>query len=111
MIKNKLVLLVSLAVTLAVTAGAYAFTYTTVTSTIGVANASNDYATITSNMTVASYQPFGRQRGAIAAGNLFDVKPTANWTGDLELIVTLSNPEELVKNYRSWNMRLKLVDS
>ncbi len=69
--------------------------------------ATNNTAGGSANVT---WNLFGRQRGTIPTGTLFDVKPASGYTGDLEVTVYLANPDEWSKNYRFWNMRLQLVN-
>jgi len=110
-----LVLFGAFLLTLAITGGLFAYTFVTQSATLEVTTAGGDFASITANSTgidaVENYQPFGRYRGTIPSGNLFDVTPTANYTGDLEVTVYLANPDELSKNYRFWLLRLELQDS
>lgn len=104
----------ALLLALAVTGGLFAYTWTTASVEISVTTAAGDFASITANTsgaTAMDYQPFGRYRGTIPAGNLFDVTPTAGYDGDLEVTVYLANPDELSQNYRAWLLRLQLIDN
>jgi hypothetical protein len=109
--RKGLVTLGAFLLTLVITGGLFAYTYLTATATIDATTATNNFAAVTANNTVASYQPFGKARGAISAGNLFNVTKTSGYTGDLEVTVYLSNPDELTKNYRYWMLRLEFVNS
>ncbi len=98
---------------LAITGGLFAYTWTTASVTIAVTTATSDFATVTGNTTggaAMDYQPFGRYRGNIPAGTLFNVDPAEGYSGDLEVTVYLSNPDELTQNYRFWMIRLQLTD-
>ncbi len=109
--RRGLVMLGAFLLTLAITGGIFAYTFTTATVTMLVTTASSDFAMISANRTVLTYQPFGTYRGAIPTGNLFNITPASGYTGDLEVTVYLSNPDELTKNYRYWLLRLQLTDN
>lgn len=98
---------------LAITGGLFAFTWTTATATLIAQTTVGDFASITANTTgiaAVTWTPFGRYRGAIPAGTLFNVTPVTGYNGDLEVTVYLSNPDELSQNYRFWMIRLQLLD-
>ncbi len=99
----------ALLLALGISGGMFAYTWTTATVTIGLTTATSDFANVTSNLSGSvTYQPFGKQRGNIPAGNLFDVTPATGYSGDLEVTVYLANPDELTQNYRVWTMRVDL---
>lgn len=112
MIKNKssAVLLGALMLTLVVTGSLFAYAYTTTTAIISATAKGADYATVSSNASI-SYNFHGRQRGRIPAGVLFDVTRAAEYTGDLEVNVYISNVDELQRDYSFWMLRLELIDS
>ncbi len=101
-------LMTALLLALAITGGVFAYTFTTASSTITLTAATGDFASISSNQTVAGWKPFGKLRGPIGAGNLFNVTPTTGYTGDLMVKVYLSNMDELTKNYSFYMMRIQL---
>ena len=101
----------ALLLALAVTGGLFAYAYTTTTATLDVAGGSGDYAQITANMTVPQYKVFGCYRGKIEAGTLFNVTPTTDYPGDVEVNVYLDNADELSRNYGLFLLRVTLVDS
>ena len=108
------VLLGSLLLTLVVTGGLFAYAYTTDTASIQVDAVSVDFADVSENVTgVASlsYDIQGRVKGAIGAGGLFNITRDTNYTGDLEVIVSLANADKLVENYSFWMMRVEFTDS
>ena len=105
------VLLGSLLLTLAITGGLFAYAYTTDTASITVTAASVDFADVSVNGTDLSYNIQGRVKGAIGAGGLFDITKDTNYTGDLEVIVSLANADKLVENYSFWMMRVEFTDS
>ena len=110
---RKPLFITALLLALAISGGLFAFTWTTATATLTVTTVTGDFASVAANTTgiaAVTWQPFGRYRGAIPAGNLFDVTPTTGYDGDLEVTVYLANPDELSKNYRFWMIRLQLID-
>jgi hypothetical protein len=110
---KKPVFVTALMLALAITGGLFAYTWTTASATLSVTPATSDFASVAANTTGianVTWQPFGRYRGTIPAGNLFDVTPTTGYNGDLEVTVYLANPDELSSNYRAWLLRLQLID-
>lgn len=104
----------ALLLALAITGGLFAYTWTTASVEISVSDVTGDFASITGNTTGAAameYEPFGKYRGSIPSGTLFNVTPTSGYDGDLEVTVYLANPDELSQNYRAWLLRLQLVDN
>jgi hypothetical protein len=95
----------------AASAGMFAFAYTSASTSIGTVSGGDDFATVSANMQVASYNVFGSYRGAIGTGNLFDLTPATNYTGDLEVSVYLTNLDDLSKTYGMFLMKLRLVDN
>jgi len=111
---RKPVFVAALLLALAISGGLFAYTWTTTSATLTLTAAGGDFASVAANTTGISsvtWQPFGRYRGTIPAGNLFDVMPETGYTGDLEVTVYLANADELSKNYRFWMIRLQFVDS
>ena len=110
---KKPIFVTALLLALAITGGLFAYTWTTATATLTVTAATSDFASVTANGTgiaAITWQPFGRYRGTIPAGTLFNVTPATGYNGDLEVTVYLANPDELSENYRAWIMRLQLTD-
>jgi hypothetical protein len=105
------VLLGSLLLTLVITGGLFAYAYTTDTASITVDAVSVDFADVSANGTPLDYDIQGRVKGAIGAGGLFDITKDTNYTGDLEVIVSLANADKLVENYSFWMMRVEFTDS
>ncbi|MEE9399492.1 MAG: hypothetical protein V3V23_04410 [Dehalococcoidales bacterium] len=106
----KRILLATLAVSLALTGGLFAYAYTSATTSITATTGSADFASVTTNSTVPSYTIFGSYRGRIQSGNLFEVTPSSGYPGDLQVNVYLSNIDELSYNYGLFMLRLQLVD-
>jgi len=104
-------LVAALMVTLAITGGMFAYAYTSATTSLTVSSGSADFASITANNTVPSYTIFGKYRGSISSGTLFNITPSSGYPGDLQVNVYLSNADQLGYNYGMFLLRIKLVDS
>ena len=100
-----------LVLSLTVTGGLFAYAYTSDTGSITVTSGSNDFANVTDNVTVTAWKVFGSYRGTIGSGTLFNVTPTTDYPGDMEVNVYLSNMDDMGKTYGMFLMRLTLVDS
>lgn len=111
--RRGLVVLGAFLLTLAITGGLFAYTATTETVSINVLAVSPDFASVSANNTVAynTVNITGKTVGKINAGTLFDVSKNIAYTGDLEIIVSLANADDLVREYSSWQMRLKFTDT
>lgn len=96
----------------ALTGGAFAYTWTTASATIS-ATADSDFASVAPAGSLPSFSAnlFGKYRGVVPSGDLFTVTPDANYTGDLEVKVYLTNVSALTKAYQYLNMELELWDS
>ncbi len=102
---------IGLTLSLTVTGGLFAYAYTSDTGSISVSSGTADFADISDNVTVSPWKVFGSYRGTIGSGNLFNVTPTTDYPGDLEVNVYLSNADDLGKTYGMFLMRITLVDS
>ncbi|MFC1903269.1 hypothetical protein ACFLW9_00060 [Chloroflexota bacterium] len=111
--KIKGFLVTALMLSLVVTGGLFAYAYTIDTTSLTVGSGGADFAAIADNNTYASpaWTVFGSYRGNIPSGTLFNVTPTANYTGDFEVNVYLSNLDNMSKTYGMFLMRMVLVDS
>jgi hypothetical protein len=108
--RKGLMLLSIFLLTLAVTSGLFAYTYNTTTITLGTTPVAADYGTVTDNNNVPAYTFLGKTKGTIQAGGLFDVTRGSGYSGDLEVIVSLSNVDLLVEDYSFWMLRVEFVD-
>ena len=109
--RRGLVMLGAFLLTLAVTAGIFAYTATTRTVTIGVTAAGTDFAQVSANNSPSiDYTLLGRHRGTINANTLFNISTVAT-SPDIEVQVYLANPDELSSDYSFWTMRLALQTS
>ncbi len=104
-------LVAGMMLSLTVTGGLFAYAYTSDTGSISVTSGLDDFADVTDNVTVASWKVFGSYRGTIGSGTLFNVTPTTDYPGDMEVNVYLSNLDDLGKTYGMFLMRITLVDS
>lgn len=109
--RKGLVLLGAFLLALAVTGTMFVFTYTTRSQTITVTAATADFASITTNSTPTAVNLLGSVRGAIGAATMFDITGDSNYNGDVEVIVSLINVDEMVEDYSFWSLRLEYVDS
>jgi hypothetical protein len=103
-------LVTALVLALAITGGLFAYTYTSQTTTLGAVSISSDFANVTVNNTVPNYAVLGSYRGKIPQGNLFEVSPSANYSGDLQVNVYLSNVDQLSYKYGMLLMRVRIVN-
>jgi len=105
-------ILIAIVAVLALTGGAFAYTFTTATTTIGVTAIQSDFAEVSVN---GSYSPptnvFGKFTGTWPTGTLFDVDPHWDYTGDLVVKVYLVNTGDLIQRYHHLNMALEFQDS
>lgn len=107
-----LVLFGALLLTLAITGGIFAYTATTDTIGIVVTAGTTDYAEVTANTTpIDPYQIIGKIRGTIAPGNMFGVAGAPEYNGDVEVIVALTNVDEMMDDYSFWLVRLQFTDA
>ena len=81
----------TLVAALAITGGMFAYAFTTQTTTLGAVSISSDFANVTVNNTVPNFAVLGSYRGRIPQGQLFEVSPSANYSGDLQVNVYLDN--------------------
>ena len=115
----KKILIIALVVAFVTISGAFAYTYTTTTGTIGIAEPTEDVATC-NNATAA--QPDwdsvlvdlaseNKTCGEVPTGDLFNIIPNAAYTGDLVTNVCMANTAELTKAYSYLNIKLYLEGS
>ena len=107
----KQVLVGALVLAFAASASMFAFAYTSASTSITATGGNADFASVTANNTVAGYNVFGSFRGAIGAGNLFNLTPATAYTGDLEVSVYLTNLDNLSRTYGMFLIKLQLVDN
>jgi len=105
-----LILLGAFLLTLAITGGLFAYTWLTTSATIVATAVQADFASVSYNASPAPYTFLGKVRGTIGAAYMFDVSKNAGYAGDLEVQVSLANPDKLTQDYTFWMLRLKLTD-
>ena len=111
--RSKMPILVgALLLTMAITGGIFAFTFTTASSTVSVTAAGSDFAAVSENVaSPLTWTARGFFKGTIGAGNLFDIDTLAsNYTGDLTATVTLANADALVEAYRVMVLKIQVYD-
>jgi len=107
----KKILLIAIVALLVVTGGAFAYTFTTATATIGVTAPTSDFANITAGSSITAPTVFGKFTGTWPSSTIFDITPTENYTGDLVVTVYMINTGQLVRQYQHVNMMLEFQDS
>ncbi len=108
----------ALLLALAVTGSVFAFGFINASTTLTTGPATNDFASVTSNATIATaWTPYGYYKGSISvtATNgtpLFYVDTGASgYTGDLVVTVSLANGDTLAKCYRMLSLKLGMCTS
>ena len=110
--RRPLVLLGAFLLALAVTGGIFAYTATTDTATLLLSDY-GDFVDVAENATLPTWDVWGNYRGAVSTGEIFVVTPDAGgpWTGDISVLVTIANAEDLVECYRVLVMEIEVHDS
>ena len=106
-----MVLLGTVLLSLAVTGGLFAYTYTSASTVITVTAATTDFGSVSVNASPTQSKLLGAVRGQISTAYMFDVSTDSNYTGDVEVQVTLANPDEMSEDYSFWVMRVALTNS
>jgi hypothetical protein len=89
----------------------FAYGATTATVTIGLDDY-GDFAAVTAG-TPTGWDVWGNHKGSVGTDTLFTVTPeaTGGWTGDMSVILTLANAEDLVEVYRILVLEITIKDS
>jgi hypothetical protein len=98
----------ALLLALAVTGGIFAYTATTDTTTVDL-GASGEFATV-ANETMPTWSVFGHYKGKVKAGALFEITPSANYTGDLSATVMFANAHDMVAAYKVVVLEMIICD-
>ncbi|MFC1940821.1 hypothetical protein ACFLWL_00180 [Chloroflexota bacterium] len=110
-IKRPAVMLTAFLVTLAISGGVFAYTYTTATATISIGAVTSDFATVSVNSSYSPPTVFGKFTGIWPTGYLYDIVPADGYTGDLVITVYIANTGNLVRYYQHVNMLMEFQDS
>jgi hypothetical protein len=108
----------ALLLALAVTGSVFAFGFINASATLTTGPATNDFAAVTANATIATaWTPYGYYKGSISVTTtngtpLFIVDTaTSGYTGPLVLTVSLANGDTLAKCYRMLSLKLGMCTS
>ena len=95
---------------LAITGGVFAWGATT--ATVGLTlTQQGDFAEVVASGSLPTWNVFGSTKGSVATGTLFAVNPDDDWTGDMSVLVTIGNAEDLVEVYRILVLEIEVQDS
>lgn len=94
---------------LAITGGVFAYGATTATMDI-LLDIQPDFAEITGG-SVTAWDVFGTHKGSVGTGTLFTVDLDTNWTGNIAVLVTIANAQDLVEAYRILVLEVEVQDS
>ena len=110
-------LIIILAIAFLALGGSFAYTYVTGVATIGVGDPSADVATSNVSASQPNWSPItdnlseNTTCGEVPTGDLFDITPSAAYTGDVLVDVYLTNAANLTSAYKYLNMKLYLEGS
>lgn len=108
--RKGLLLFVPIVLFLVVTSGVFAYGATT--TTVGLALTDQpDFASVVAAGSPPTWNVFGSYRGTVAAGDLFTITPDANFTGDMVVVLTVTNVHDLVDTYRIMVLEIMIMDS
>ena len=96
---------------LAITGGVFAYGATTITVGLTL-DAQNDFAAVVA-ASPPTWDVWGSYKGSVNTGDLFTVTPDVpgGWTGDMSVVLTLTNAHELVAAYRILVLEIEIWDS
>jgi len=97
---------------LAITGGIFAYGATTITVGLDL-TAQADFAAVDAAASTPTWDVWGSYKGSVTAGDLFTVTPDVpgSWTGDMSVVLTLTNAHELVAAYRILVLEIEIWDS
>jgi len=94
----------------AITGGIFAYGATT--TTIGLTLADyGDFAAVTLPAGQPTWNVFGSYKGSVGTGNLFSIAPDAAWAGDMGIVLTITNAQDLVETYRILVLEIQIIDT
>lgn len=87
------------------------FAYTVTTTTVGLAlTGKSDFAAVAA-ASAPTWNVFGSYKGQVTAGDLFEITPETDFTGDMVAVLTLTNAYDLVETYRMLVFEIEVWDS
>ena len=99
-------------VLLVVTISGGIFAYGATTTTVSLALSDQpDFAAVVAAGSPPTWNVFGSYRGTVTAGDLFTITPDANFTGDMVVVLTVTNVHDLVDTYRIMVLEIEIFDS
>jgi hypothetical protein len=116
---KKFQLIMALLLALIISAGVYAYAYTTAGGTIGIAEPTGDFATWSNetatqpdwNSVLDDLASDNKTCGDVPTGNLTIITPDFAYSGDLMVGVYLTNTGSLIKAYQHLNMKVYMSGS
>ena len=106
--RKGLVFIGTLLLALSITGGVFAYGATTVTVGLTLTDP-GDFAAVIGAAT-PTWNVWGSYKGKVVAGDLFTITPDAAWTGDMSVIVTLTNAHDLVEAYKMLVFEIEVWD-
>jgi len=95
---------------LAITGGIFAYGATT--DIVGLTlTSTSDYAAVVAEVSPPTWTVWGKFKGKVTAGDLFEITPETNYTGDMVALLTLTNAYDLVEAYRVLVFEIEIWDS
>jgi molybdopterin converting factor small subunit len=102
----------ALLLALAITGGIFASGFINSTTTLNASTYTTNFADVSVNNTVPTWNAWGFFKGSILAGDIFAINTqTSNYPGDLVVTVALGNADELVKRYRALSLQITMLTS
>jgi len=95
---------------LAITGGVFAYGATTTTVDL-LLTGTSDYAAVLAEPSPPTWTVWGKFKGEVTAGDLFEITPEAAYTGDMVALLTLTNTYDLVETYRVLVLEIEIWDS
>jgi len=95
---------------LAISGGIFAYGQTTTTVGLTVTG-QGDFAVVTAAGSPPAWNVFGSYKGKVGTGDLFTITPDAAWTGDMSVLLTLTNSYKLVEAYRILVLEIEIHDA
>ena len=112
--KKKFYLIMAFLIVLIISGGIYAYTYTTAVGTINIAEPTGDIITFNASATQPDWNSVlsaNTTCGEVPSGNLFDITPSAEYSGGAMATVYLANTGDLIKAYDYLNIKVYIYGS